>query len=212
VRTRPIRLLVTVAVLLAACAAIAPGRLGAAVGPTLLPTGTFAIVPGESSVAFVVPDNRGGFMGHTTRVTGQVTVERPAGATQVGAEVYTADVTATIAAGTITTDNAARDAAMRAVYLRTGAFPAITFTGTVKARPGLGVRPFAATARGQLTIRDVTREQAFSATVVALANEYLADASTLVRMADYGIPYPRAFIFVAHDPVTVRLHIVARRQ
>jgi hypothetical protein len=30
-------------------------------------------------------------------------------------------------------------------------------------------------------------------------------------MADYQIPYPRAFIFVAHDPVTVTLHIRARQ-
>jgi polyisoprenoid-binding protein YceI len=64
--------------------------------------------------------------------------------------------------------------------------------------------------RGRLTIKEITREAEFTATVVALANQYVADATATVRMADYGIPYPRAFIFVARDPVTVTLHIVAR--
>src|SRR5579884_3876321 len=164
---------------------LAAGMPGGA--EALLPTGTFTIAPGDSTVTFFVPDNRGGFTGHTTRVTAQID------------------------ARAITTDNGLRDGAMRAVYLRTAEWPAITFNGTVTARPGLGVRPFPATVRGRLTIRDVTREQEFSATIVALAHEYLADASTSVRMADYGIPYPRAFIFVARDPVTVKLHLRARQ-
>ncbi len=183
---------------------LAAGMPGGA--EALLPTGTFTIAPGDSTVTFFVPDNRGGFTGHTTRVTGRVIAEPPA-----GGEIYTARVTAQIDARAITTDNGLRDGAMRAVYLRTAEWPAITFNGTVTARPGLGVRPFPATVRGRLTIRDVTREQEFSATIVALAHEYLADASTSVRMADYGIPYPRAFIFVARDPVTVKLHLRARQ-
>ncbi len=172
----------------------------------LLPAGTFEIVPGDSSVTFFVPDNRGGFTGHTTRITGRVTVEP-----QAGGEVYTARVAAAIDARSITTDNVLRDPAMRAAYLRTDEFPTITFTGTATARPGLGIHPFLTAVAGQLTIRHVTRDETFSATVTALAREYLADVSTTVRMADYGIPYPRAFIFVARDPVTVKLHIRARQ-
>jgi len=38
-----------------------------------------------------------------------------------------------------------------------------------------------------------------------------ADATAIVRMADYQIPYPRTFIFVARDPVTVTLHLRARQ-
>jgi len=99
---------------------------------------------------------------------------------------------------------------MRSTFLRTREFPTIAFDGTVRARPGLGVHPFAAAARGRLTIRDLTREVEFPATVTALAREYLADATATVRMADYQIPYPRTFIFVARDPVTVTLHLRAR--
>lgn len=171
-----------------------------------LPTGAFEIVPGESSAMFFVPDTRGGFTGHTTRVTGRVAVE-----SRDGGETYTAQVTAAIDTSSITTDNDSRDALMRAAFLRTAQYPAIAFIGAVMAHPGFGLHPFPAPVRGQVTIRDVTREEQFSATVLALAREYRADATASIRMADYGIPYPRAFIFVARDPVTVTLHIVARQ-
>lgn len=184
----------------AAAPAVPPRDPGIAV----LPTQALAVVPGESSVTFDVPDNRGGFSGHTTQVTGRVDVA-PA-----GGETYAARISAAVDARSLTTDVAIRDRAMHAIFLQTGPYPAIVFTGAATARPGLAVRPFPADVRGRLTIRDVTKELEFTATVVALANRYVADATATVRMADYGIPYPRAFIFVARDPVTVKLHIVAR--
>jgi polyisoprenoid-binding protein YceI len=186
-------------VLRAAAAPAVPPRVDGAI-----PLHGFAIVPGESSVKFAVPDNRGGFSGHTTRVTGRVEVEPAAG------ETYTARISGSVDARSLTTDNGIRDRAMHATFLQTGTYPAITFTGAATARPGLAVRPFPAEVRGRLVIRDVTRETTFTATVLALANQYVADGTATVRMAEYGIPYPRAFIFVARDPVTVTLHIVAR--
>jgi polyisoprenoid-binding protein YceI len=155
---------------------------------------------------FAVPDNRGGFSGRTTQVTGRVVIEPPTD----GGE-YNARVEGAIDAASLTTGNGSRDGSMRADFLRTREFPKITFTGTVSARPGLGVRPFPAVVRGRLTIRDVTRDVEFPATVVALAREYRADGTVKIRMADFGIPYPRAFIFVARDPVTITLHILARQ-
>lgn len=178
----------------------------AAEGLVFLPVGSFEIVPEDSSVVFSVPDNRGGFSGRTTRVTGRIIVEA-----RGDGEEYVARVTAAINAASLATGNGSRDAAMRSTYLRTGEFPTIAFEGTMSARPGLGVHPFAAAVHGQLTIRNLTREVEFPATVVALAREYLADAVATVRMADYQIPYPSMFIFVARDPVTVTLHIRARQ-
>jgi polyisoprenoid-binding protein YceI len=194
----------------ALCAAAPAVPLHAAGAPAPPPAGViplhgFVIVPGESSVTFAVPDNRGGFSGHTDRVTGRVEVE-PA----EGGGTYAARISGAVDARSLTTDNTIRDRAMHATFLQTATYPAITFTGTATARPGLAVRPFPAEVRGRLMIRDVAREADFTATVLALANRYVADATATVRMADYGIPYPRAFIFVARDPVTVTLHIVAR--
>ncbi|HKV43071.1 MAG TPA: YceI family protein, partial [bacterium] len=175
-------------------------------GLGLIPTGTFEIVPKDSSVVFAVPDNRGGFSGRTTMVAGHVVV-----AAGADGETYVARVAATIDSRDITTGNALRDASMRSTFLQTRQYPVITFAGTVTARPGLGVHPFPATASGTLTIRNVTRDVEFPATVTALAHEYLADATTTIRMTDFQIPYPRAFIFVARDPVTVTLHIRSRQ-
>jgi polyisoprenoid-binding protein YceI len=184
--------------------AVGPLAAAAAAAFSTIPVGAFAIVPGESSVTFSVPDNRGGFSGHTTQVSGRLDIEA------AGAEAYGARITGVVDARTLTTDNAVRDHSMHATFLQTGSYPTITFAGTATARPGLAVRPFPVAIRGRLTIRDVTRETDFTGTVTALANQYVADATSTVRMADYGIPYPRAFIFVARDPVTVTLHIVAR--
>ncbi|HKX16905.1 MAG TPA: YceI family protein [bacterium] len=190
----------------AAAAAIAVGAAAGVAAPAAtVPLHGLAIVPGESSVVFAVPDNRGGFRGHTTHVTGRVEVE-PAGE----GDAYVARIAGSVDARTLTTDNGGRDRAMHATFLQTAAYPAITFTGAATAKPGLGVRPFEAAVQGHLVIRNVTRDAVFSATVLALAKEYVVDATATVRMADYGIPYPRAFIFVARDPVTVTLHIVAR--
>jgi len=197
------RVIVFIGCLAAVFLSILPSAVGAL---ALLPVGTFEIAPGDSSVVFAVPDNRGGFSGRTTQVTGRVVVEPP----NDGGD-YSARVDAVIDAASITTGNGSRDGSMRADFLRTGQFPKITFNGTVGARPGLGVRPFPAAIRGRLTIRDVTRDVEFPATVVALAREYRADGTAKIRMADFGIPYPRAFIFVASDPVTVTLHIRARQ-
>ncbi len=172
----------------------------------LLPVGPFEIVPGDSSVTFSVPDNRGGFIGRTTKITGRIVVEP-----RQNGEEYVAQVDAMIDTPSITTGDGTRDASMRSTFLKTGEFPHMTFKGTASAHPGLAVRPFATTVHGQLTIRDLTHDAEFPAMVTALAREFLADAETTVRMADYGIPYPRAFIFVARDPVTITLHIRARQ-
>ena len=181
---------------------VIPSAIGAL---EFVPVGTFEILPGDSSVTFAVPDNRGGFTGRTAQVTGRVVV-----GPQGDGGAYVARVDAVIDAASITTGNGSRDASMRSEFLRTGQFPTITFKGVVNAIPGLAIRPFSAAARGQLTIRDKARDVEFPATITALAHEYLADATATVRMADFGIPYPRAFIFVARDPVTVTLHIRAR--
>ena len=199
-----------IVLLAAALAAMMAWRAAAAPVPATppraapIPLHGFAIVPGESSVTFAVPDNRGGFSGHTARVSGRVEVE-PA-----GDDAYAARISAVVDARSLTTGIGMRDRAMHATFLQTGTYPTITFTGTAAAHPGLAVEPFPAEVRGRLVIRDVARETVFTARVLALAAEYAADATATVRMADYGIPYPRAFIFVARDPVTVTLHIVAR--
>ncbi|MDR7521489.1 MAG: YceI family protein [Armatimonadota bacterium] len=173
--------------------------------PALLPVGTFRIEPGESRVEFVMRDNRGGFTGSTDRVEGTVTV------VPGDSESYGAVVEGRVDARTLTTGIGLRDAQMRRDFLQTDRYPFIVFRGEIASR----VRPTATTMRtllrGRLTIRETTREVEIPLAVTALADEYRATGEVTIRLTEYGIPIPRFLIFVAEDPVTVRLRVRLRR-
>lgn len=165
-----------------------------------LPTGEFAIRHPDNMVEFFVKDNRGGFTGQTREVTGSVTVrERVDG--------YAADVEARIDARTIRTGSGLRDGQMRGPqFLDTGEFPFITFRGTATAGDSDGPR-FKGLLRGRLTIKEVTRALEVPLEITAEDGAYAARGEVVVRMTDFGIPIPRFLIFVAEDPVTVKLQI-----
>lgn len=175
--------------------------------PALLPVGAFRIDPQDSrpAVEFVMRDNRGGFTGSTDRVEGSVTVRPGEG------ETFAAAVDARIDARTLVTGNGMRDGQMRRDFLRTEQHPFIVFRGTATARDRPSAGPFRAVMRGNLTIRETTREIEMPLEIVALAEEYRATGEVTVRLTDYGIPIPRFLIFVAEDPVLVRLRIRLRR-
>ncbi|MBI3997444.1 MAG: YceI family protein [Armatimonadetes bacterium] len=173
--------------------------------PALLPVGTFRIESTDSRVEFVMRDNRGGFTGSTDRVEGTVTVRQGEG------ESFAAAVEARIDARTLVTGNGLRDGQMRRDFLRTDQHPFITFRGTVSTRDRPTATTIRAVLRGQLTIREATRDVEMPIDVVALADEYRATGEVVVKLSEYGIPIPRFLIFVAEDPVTVRLRIRLRR-
>ena len=101
-----VRRIIFIGSLGAALLSILPPAVGAL---ALLPVGTFEIAPRESSVVFAVPDNRGGFSGHTTQVTGRIVIEPPNDAGE-----YQARIDGAIDAASLTTGNGSRDASMRA--------------------------------------------------------------------------------------------------
>jgi len=173
--------------------------------PTLLPAGLFRIEPGESRVEFVMRDNRGGFVGSTDRVDGTATVRPGEG------ETFTAAVEARIDARTLVTGNGMRDGQMRRDFLRTDQHPFITFRGAVVLRDRPAAGTMRAALRGSLTIRETTREVEVPLDVVALADEYRVTGEVTIRLTEFGIAIPRFLIFVAEDPVLVRLRIRLRR-
>jgi polyisoprenoid-binding protein YceI len=172
--------------------------------PPLLPVGTFRIEPGESRVEFVMRDNRGGFTGMTDRVEGTVTV-------RAEGETFSATVDARIDARTLVTGNGMRDAQMRRDFLRTEQFPYIAFKGTATSRDRAIAPTLRVMMKGQLTVRETAREIEMPLDVTALADEYRATGEVVVKLSDYGIPIPRFLIFVAEDPVTVRLRVRLKR-
>ncbi len=173
--------------------------------PALLPVGAFRIEPADSKVEFVMRDNRGGFTGTTDRVEGTVTVRQGEG------ETFNATVEGRIDARTLITGSGTRDGQMRRDFLRTEQHPFITFKGTVTPRDRATVGTIRAVMRGTLTIRETTREIDMPLEVIALADEYRATGEVTIRLTEFGIPIPRFLIFVAEDPVLVRLRIRLRR-
>ena len=173
--------------------------------PALIPVGAFRIEPTDSRVEFVMRDNRGGFTGTTDRVEGSVTVRQGEG------ETFSAAVEGRIDARTLTTGNGMRDGQMRRDFLRTDQHPFITFKGTATPRDRATGGTIRAIMRGSLTIREVTREIDMPLEVIALADEYRATGEVTIRLTEFGIPIPRFLIFVAEDPVLVRLRMRLKR-
>ena len=171
-----------------------------AIAAAPLPTGDFAIRHPTNSIEFFVKDNRGGFTGRTTEITGTATVRERV-------EDYAGDVAARIDARTIRTGVGLRDGQMRsAPFLHTEEFPFITFRGTVTAEAPEGAR-FKGLLRGRLTIKDVTRGVEVPLEISVEEGAYVARGEVVVRMTEFGIAIPRFLIFVAEDPVTVKLQI-----
>ncbi len=173
--------------------------------PTLLPVGAFRVESGDSRVEFVMRDNRGGFTGTTDRVEGIVTVRK------TDADVYEAAIEARVDARTLQTGNGMRDGQMRRDFLQTDRFPFITFKGTTTAPERITAGTIRARLRGSVTIRDITREVDIPIDITALADEYRAAGEVTVRLSEFGIPIPRMLIFVAQDPVLVKLRVKLRR-
>lgn len=178
------------------------GVLLAALTAAAVPTGTFEIAP-QSRVEFVMKDQRSVFTGTTDDVAGVINVR------QSGDE-FTADVEARINARAITTGISIRDGQMRGErFLNTGRFQFITFRGSVSAREPTPAQ-FAATLRGRLTIKEVTRDVEVPLQVTAQENGYQARGETVVKLTDFGIPLPRFLWLVAEDQVTVKLRVNLR--
>jgi polyisoprenoid-binding protein YceI len=183
---------------------IARWLLGALVlvqAPVLLPVGAFRIEPGDSRVEFVMRDNRGGFTGTTDRVEGTVTVA------QSDADTFTAAVEGRVDARTFVTGSSLRDGQMRRDFLLTDRYPFIVFRGTAMSRDRPSGGTMRAMLRGTLTIRDTGREIEMPLAVIALADEYRASGEVTVRLSEFGIPIPRFLIFVAEDPVLIRVRV-----
>jgi len=171
-----------------------------ALAPSAVPAGPFELRPPDSKVEFFVRDNRGGFTGETRAVSGRVVVrDREEGPI--------AEVEARVDARTIRTGASLRDSQMRsATFLNTVQFPFITFKGTVTA-PGTAGGQFRGIMRGALTIKNVTRDVEIPLEITVDGNTYTARGEVVVKMSDFGIPIPRFLIFVAEDPVTIRLQV-----
>jgi polyisoprenoid-binding protein YceI len=167
----------------------------------------FEIKPGASHAGFVVDEilrgNPNTVVGTTDQVAGQMAVNPTQPPTaQVG--------TILIDARSLATDDSQRNNAIRRFILGTDQYEYISFTPTVlhglPASASLG-QPYSFQITGDLTIKDVTQEATFDATVTPVsASELNGSAATTIRYGDWNISVPDV-PFVAGVADTLQLQL-----
>ncbi len=174
----------------------------------------YEIVPAESQARFLINEVLNGapktVVGTTDQVSGQISLDMAdPGATQMG--------TILVNARTLVTDNDFRNRALANQILRTGQFEFVTFVPTQVI--GLPESVEVGTAYsfqilGDLTVRDVSQEVTFDATVTPTADETLQGIATAtILYADYSIVIPEArSVASVEDEVILEIEFVARPQ
>ena len=171
--------------------------------------GTWTVTPveGQTFIGYRIDEvltTIGDFevVGRTTGVTGTM---EGAGTTITAVDVV-ADMTS------ITTDNSARDNAMRSQALETSDFPEATFTLTepidLGSIPGEGT-PVSTIAVGDLTIHGVTQQVEFPLDAQIQSGSIVVAGQLLVELADFDISAPSAPIVASvEDVATLELSLV----
>ena len=170
-----------------------------------------SIAPGAAEARFVIDEVLRGspntVVGSTDQVSGQILVNP----TQP-ADTYLSPIM--INARTLATDDSQRNNAIRRFILGTDEHEYITFTPTdVIGLPENGTlgQPYRLRVPGQLTIRGVTQDVVFDATVTPVsANELRGSAATTIRYGDWDIQIPQVpFIAGVADEVRLELDFTA---
>ena len=121
----------------------------------------------------------------------------------------------TIDARDLTTDDNRRDRQIRNRVLASSedAFQFITFEPTaIEGLPETAAvgDTFEVQIAGNLTIKDVTREEVFTVNLIVAENELQGLGSTIIRHADYGLTIPRVPIVASvADEVKLELDFTA---
>lgn len=173
----------------------------------------YVVVPAESEARYRVGevflgDNRFNVaVGRTRAVEGEVLVNRrnPAASR----------VSVTVDLSTLESDSPRRDNAIRQRWLESSRYPKARFVSTeVRGAPASYREGQAVELQlvGNLTVREVTRRVTWQATVRLAGNELRAQATTTVRMTEFGFDPPSILGFVrAEDEAKLELDLVARR-
>ncbi len=174
---------------------------------------TYVIDPAQSEASFQIGEELFGqpvtVKGVTNKVSGSFTADyaNPANST-----VSTIEIEADFV-----TDESRRNNAIRRFILQTDQFPKITFAPTrleslpAQVKPGEQIR---FKIVGNLTIRDVTREVTFDATVTLPPDNTAplrGEATAVVRYPDFNLTIPSVpFVANVTEAVTLTLTFVAK--
>jgi polyisoprenoid-binding protein YceI len=174
----------------------------------------FAIVPGESSVTYEVGEvfiNQGNVInvavGVTDMLSGEIQIDfnNPPNSTMGPISVDISE---------FTSDRALRDEAIRENWLESGKYPIATFLATqIEGVPEVGEEgvEYPVQIIGEMTIREITNEVTFDATVKLENGELTGTAATTLLMSDFEVgPINIIGILKTEDEVKLTLNFVAR--
>lgn len=150
----------------------------------------YRINPAASEAGFDLKATMHTVHGSTKSVTGEVRVEpEDAGVLKLSGRIE-------IAAASLDTGNAKRDATMRSKSLLVDSFPSLVFEPERFAPSGPtspdGSAP--GTLTGRLTIRGQTRSQTVNVALAPQGDRIVASGTFDVRWAEFGVPDPSFFV------------------
>jgi polyisoprenoid-binding protein YceI len=177
----------------------------------------FEIDPQQSEARFITNEVLRGAPNEVIGVTKDVSGQISDVSGQIAADLTDPDTARLspirINARTFATESTQRDRAVQRFILSTDEHEYITFTPTtVHGLPGGGVgQSYQLQIAGQLTIRDVTRDTIFDATVTPQAPDVLTGtAATTINYADWNLSIPSVPFVASVDPqVRLELSFVA---
>ncbi len=172
---------------------------------------TFKMVPAESEVRFVIDEVLRGepktVVGVTDQVAGEIAVDfNSPSNSQIG--------TILVNARSLTTDSSFRNRALKNRILDTNSYEFVQFTPTgiagLPEQVTLG-ESYTVQIVGELTVRDVTNQVTFDATITPVSEtELQGTASTTILYADYGLTIPDArAVSSVEDEVRLEIDFVA---
>jgi polyisoprenoid-binding protein YceI len=171
----------------------------------------FSIDPGEATARFKIDEVLRGEAKTVVGTTDQVAAQMALDLSQPSAAQFGPIL---INARTLATDDSQRNRMIQNFILSTNQYEYITFTPTaVSGLPQAAQvgNSYQFQIAGQLTIKDVTRDVTFDASVTPRsATELEGTANTSIRFADWGISIPSVpFVAGVSDQVHLELDFVA---
>ena len=169
----------------------------------------YTIEAGRSSAAFEMAATLHTVVGRTTSISGGFTTPVSA-----GPDGFPVTGSISIRAGTLDTDNSARDRKMRSRILSVEKYPEITFVPTRASGAGLSLSAGARinfTLEGNLTILETTGPVSIAASALIGQDRLTADGTTTILFTDYGVPDPSNFFLRVRPNLRISIHLEARR-
>ena len=174
----------------------------------------FAVDPEKSSIAFLLDGNVHNTHGSVKKIEGRVTL-----AISPDAALKKAEVSISMDADDLDTDNEKRDTRMKDKFLEVKKYPRIDFTST-DVTSLLGTEeiilfqagnPLTIDLPGKLALHGVTKVITVEATLSLVGDRFIAKGKTTLNLKDFNIKNPSMMLLRVSNEVQITFHIESIR-